>query len=277
MRKLKFFTLVAALLFAMSAHAANSCRYPFVGVELSELLRLSNTSNLGDVDDAQVRIAQIEKILRDRQDQRAIFPVIYEKLITAALPNFSQNVFADQVWARRLLVELVRRYLNNLNAHLSGRDDLLTLSWRQYYQLTANCDRSVGRKATSGMLAHLMIDFPESIYAIGSRPQNYDDFNKYGALLIKAVPQVESDMRLTYGYDIAPFYHLYFIGDWMDTPNDPYKSTALMFQTVRINAWKDGMALRSIFIPKWITRASMQSAWKGSGEVLDVMEKVGKL
>ena len=72
----------------------------------------------------------------------------------------------DTDWARAIVVDFASRYLLNLELALNGEEP--SYAWGHYYYLADNADVSRTRSVVVAMVAHLTLDLPYSLVAIGT-------------------------------------------------------------------------------------------------------------
>ncbi|HET8994427.1 MULTISPECIES: DUF5995 family protein [unclassified Rhodococcus (in: high G+C Gram-positive bacteria)] len=142
--------------------------------------------------------------------------------------------------------------------------------WAAAFALAEQCDRSPGRVLTGAIVAHLAIDFPEAIVAIGSTPQHTRDFCTFGEALVAAAPVIADEFERVYGTDMEPFFTGWFVEDLVGaTPTTTY-----MFQSARTVAWINSFGLQNP-ATRDLTRAEMNLAVDAASVVLDGLEAIG--
>lgn len=172
-------------------------------------------------------------------------------------------------------MDFVSRFLANFNRHITGKSP--TVPWQNFYARAANCKQSPGRVAMAAITAHMVVDFPESVLASGSTIANKGDFFTVGDQLVLTTPKIVADIKEAYGYDLGPFFGLWFASDIFDPIlGGPGKTTYYFFQGVRALAWVNGLALKNrMFQP--ITRAKILGEWVATEAALDAFAATGKL
>lgn len=267
--------LCLTLAFAPTASAATTCRADLTGSERAELAALSNVSAGVTLRGARTSVNRIAQILVPKRDYRGLFPLFYRAILDDAIPALERGDFSDDAWSERISIDFVRRYLDNFNRHITGRTP--TGPWKNFYNRTAKCSLSPGRVVMSALSAHLVVDFPESVLTAGSSSANKGDFFAIGDQLVGTTPRIVADIKSAYGYDLAPFFKLWFASDIFDPAlGGPGQTTYYFFQGVRALAWANGLALK----PYWsrpVVRASMLTEWAGMEGALDALALAGKL
>lgn len=273
------FPLVAAALFGAVVCAPVAAAAPggqgtpalaaCAGIEpSSELATLTDPAGIETFADAQARIGALREVLTRSDDYRGTFVLAFDEILTSTEPTLTAGIYDDPEWAEELAVEVVRLYLANLHAYVTGGTP--APHWAAAFALTEQCDRSPGRVLTGAIVAHLVIDFPEALVAIGSTPQHTRDFYTFGEALVAAAPVIADEFERVYGTDMEPFFTGWFVGDLVgDTP-----TTTFMFQSARTVAWVNNFGLQNP-ATRDLTRAEMNLAVDAASVVLDGLEVIG--
>ena len=200
-----------ALVFAPSAGATSSCRAALTSSERAELASLTKTSANFNLYKARTNVTRIAQILVPKGDYRGTFAIFYRDILGDAIPAIERGEFADNAWTTKISTDVVKRYFDNLNAHVTGLRP--TVPWQNFYNRSADCGQTPGRVVMAALTAHLVVDFPESVLVSGATPRNKGDFFKVGDLLVATTPKITADIRDAYGYDLDPFFKLWFASD----------------------------------------------------------------
>lgn len=246
------------------------CRVDFGAEQQQRLVTLTDTSTLAGIEDARARVGELVQRLTAAGDYRGTFAVVYQEILDKTIPALSDGTFTDPAWARALSVDFVATYLDNFHKHLTGGQP--TAYWQAYYDLTAQCDRSPGRIVSEGIATHLVVDFPKSLVAVGTKHSNLHDYVVYGDSLVDAAPSIVERMRSVYGVDLAPFFQLWLVGDVFGQT----ETTTALFQSVRAVAWANSFGLKSP-VTRGLTNVSIDGTWHAAGLVLDGLEAAHKI
>lgn len=277
-------TLVAAMfvclmLVAPGASASytttGSCKASLTAAEVNKLAALSDTSRITNLATAQTNVNQIAAILVPKHDYRGLFAIFYRNILADAIPSIQRGDYTDPVWATKISLDFVSRYLSNFNKHIRGLAP--TQSWQNYYTRAANCSQTPGRVVMAAITAHMVVDFPESVYASGSTEANKADFFRVGDLLVQSTPKITADILANYGQDLGPFFRIWFASDILDPIlGGSGQTTYYFFQSVRAMAWVNGLALRNSWT-RPIVRFKIKAEWAASELALDAVSATGLL
>ncbi|MEM7156539.1 MAG: DUF5995 family protein [Myxococcota bacterium] len=268
-------TMVFAVLFALmswtnEAHAAE-CTVELPAEDHDRLVELSDTAELGGIEDVRDRVGEIADIFASNDDPRGLFPVVYAPITARAVESVEQGVYGDEVWASAIIIEFARPYFDALNLHLTGGNP--APEWQHYYERATDCDGSWLRAAATGINTHLTVDLARTV-ALVDTPASYQaDFDLYGEILVEVEPQIIDNLWNDYGVDAEDFFGGFFFGDFVDGAHGDGTLTSFVFQAVRGNAWRNGQLLRNWFTRGWgnhgiaTTRAKFELAL-GSLEAL---------
>ena len=228
-----------------------------------ELIELSDPNSLMDEYDAQARVNRIAQLFRESEDPRGLFATVYRLITNRAVESVDAGDYEHPTWARSLIIEFARRYLANLNGHLT--DGPITGQWAKYYDIAQNCDVGRGRTLGVAIAVHLMMDLPRTLHMIDSLPEQRDDFILFGDILLEIFPQLIIDVERDYQTDVRDLLKGFFFGDWVDRFTREGTMTAFMYQGIRMKAWRDGQNFRRF--PRAVVELEMKASW-GAVEVL---------
>lgn len=218
------------------------------------LLQLLRSQPVETIYDAQFLIEASASTFEACGDSRGLFATAYRPITEGAIRAIEDDQFADEAWARRLVVDFAQRYLVALEDELSGTPP--SWAWDRYYELAANPHVSRTRVAATGMLAHLILDLPHCLSAIGTEESHRDDYFAFGDILVREADRVVNDLWERQGVDAADLLGGFFWGDWIDAAFDAQTTTALSFQTIRLKAWNN----------RWFLDQSW-GGWIADGEI----------
>ena len=219
------------------------------------LLQFLTTQPLETVYDAQFLIEASASTFEACGDARGLFATVYRPITEGAIEAIEEGQFQDEAWGRRLLVDFAQRYLVALVDELQGEKP--SWAWDRYYELAANPDVSRTRVAATGMMAHLILDLPYCLSAIGTEESHRDDYFAFGDILVRDADRVVTDLWERHGVDAADLLGGFFWGDWIDATFDEQTTTAFSFQTIRLKAWNN----------RWFLDQSW-GGWIAEGEIV---------
>jgi hypothetical protein len=211
-------TLAAAPAAAGTGH----CGAPLSATEVRTIIRLSDTATINDptwlarLDDAAARNHAITAILVAHRDWRGLFDIGLDAVeYWPVLPLQHQpGAFTDPRYAHAVSYELLRRYLANLHAEFTGGP--VEPQWARYYELTTRCDLSPARVAMAGYNAHLTVDLPHTVAAVGTGPGNAADFFRIVDAIARAGGEIIERTKQVYHGDLGPLWRFYFVGAGLD-------------------------------------------------------------
>ncbi|TIC81526.1 hypothetical protein E8D34_17750 [Nocardioides sp. GY 10113] len=213
-------------------------------------------------------MAEVAPTLVRANDRRGIFAVFYGNILGEAAPALADgSSYDDPAWSRKVSITFFRPYLAALHASLANQR--VPKNWRTYYRLAADCSVSPGRVAMAGLDAHLILDFPVAIARSGARPAHFGDYYAIGELLQDATVDIGEDLKRTYGADLTEFFHLWALGDSLDSVAGDGATTTLLFQGIRTVAFSYGLGLRSDH--GRLTRAAMRATYYAAESVSDAL------
>lgn len=264
-----------ALLAPAGASAASNCRATLTSSEKNALLAASDTSKVKTLRQAQVSVNRIADTLVPKKDMRGTFAIFYRNILADAIPSIERGDYQNRAWTEKISIDFVTRYLDNFNRDLRGSG--ATVPWQNFYKRAASCKDSAGRIVMAALTAHLVVDFPESVNVAGSTNANKADFFRVGDQLVLTTPKIVAEIKAYYGYDLAPFFALWFASDLFDPIlGGPGRTTYYFFQGIRAVAWVNGLALKSVLF-RPLNRAKIHTEWAAMEVALDAIALTGKL
>lgn len=208
----------------------------------ARIVALTDTSTMHTVDDALSRIDEIATLYAAANDARGIFPVTYRVITERARQGVEEGSFEHEDWARALIVQFAERFLVNLRAHMTGEE--VSPAWRTYFDRADDADVSVAGVLGSGIFAHLVDDLPLTLAEIHSKPEQGEDFTKFGVLLLDVYPELVKTIDEYYDADVAPLLSGFAAGRLVDHVWGDGATTELLFQSIRQKAWIMGQRLQ---------------------------------
>lgn len=206
------------------------------------ILALTDTSTMTTVEDALARIDEVASLYSAAKDARGIFPVTYRVITQRARLGVEEGSFEHEDWARALIVQFAERFLVNLRAHMTGAE--VSPAWKTYFDRADDQKISVPGVLGSGIFAHLVDDLPLTLAEIQSKPEQAEDFTKFGILLLEVYPDLVEAVGKHYEADVAPLLSGFAAGKLVDHVWGDGSTTELLFQSIRQKAWIMGQRLQ---------------------------------
>ena len=263
----------ACLFFGLGCPVDQSCYEPLSGSALERVIELSSTENLGDEYDVRERIEQIASIFRESKDPRGIFSIVYRLITNNAVESVEEGLYENVEWTQDLIVAFAYRYLVNLHGHLTGGE--VSPQWAKYYKIAQNCDVGYGRTLGVAIATHLMVDLPYALDDVNSVDRHEEDFVLFGEVSLRIFPQLISDMQTVYQTDVSNLLQGFFLGEWIDSVYTKGTATTFIYQTVRINAWRNSQNL--LKFPRSVVHADIATAWGLAEVFLATLDAAGVL
>ena len=238
-----------------------------------QIITLSDPSELIDEYDVRDRIETIATIFREERDPRGIFAIVYRLITNNAVASVEEGVYEHPKWTQDLIVAFARRYLENLHGHLTGGD--VSVQWKKYYKLAQNCSVGYGRTLGVAIATHLMVDLTYALDDVNSVAIHEEDFILFGEVSLRIFPDLISDMRTVYNTDVSALLKGFFLGEWVDSVYTEGTTTTFIYQTVRINAWRNSQNLQEY--PAWMVYADVSAGWGLAEVFLATLDATGAL
>ena len=250
-----------------------SCYEPIEGEPLERVISLADPSELGDEYDVRYRIEEIASIFKEHRDPRGIFSIVYRLITNNAVWSVEEGFYEHPQWTRNLIVAFARRYLVNLHGHFTGGE--VSPQWQKYYKLAQNCDVGYGRTLGVAIATHLMVDLPYAPDDVKSEAQHEEDFILFGEVSLLIFSDLISDMQAVYRTDVSELLQGFFLGEWVDHVFSKGTATTFIYQTVRINAWRNSRNLLSF--PRGVVHADIATGWGLAEVFLAMLDATGAL
>ena len=160
------------------------CDGNFISVEAAEkMLELTTLTNSETVYTIYDRIDGIATLFEDCNDPWGMFPTTYRHITNRIIEAIEKGEIEDQQWGRDIVLDFASRYMENLQLALLGEEP--SYAWNQYYYLADHPEASRTRAVVVAMVAHLTLDLPHSLVAIGTTEDHKDDYFVLGELMIE--------------------------------------------------------------------------------------------
>ena len=259
--------------FGIGCPTDDSCNPELSPQSIERLIELSDPTTLQNEYDARYRVASIADIFEQEPHPIGMFSIVYRHITNNAVWSVEEGLYEHSMWTRHLITAFAWRYLLNLNGHLTG--GYVTPQWKKYYSIAQNC--SVGRGRTLGVAiaTHLLVDLAYALNDVDSRDYHREDYMLFGEVSLWVFPELVSDIQRVYGTDMSGLLRGFFLGEWVDTLTEEGTATNFIYQTVRVNAWRNGQNLA--FFPGWMVDADIVSGWGLAEVALASLDAAGAL
>ena len=250
-----------------------TCFEPLSDTTRQEVIELSDVNDLGDEYDVRERIERIAHLFKQEPDPRGIFSIVYRLITNNAVASVEEGLYDNPQWTRELIVAFARRYLVNLHGHFT--DGEVTPQWRKYYKLAQNCDVGYGRTLGVAIATHLMVDLAYALDDVNSITEHESDFTLFGEVSLRVFPNLIEDMQIVYKTDVSDLLQGFFLGEWIDSIYTKGTATTFIYQTVRLNAWRNSQNLLSY--PRPVVHADITTGWGLAEVFLATLDATGAL
>jgi hypothetical protein len=238
------------------------------------MIQLTQVTDHEDIYSTYNRIDGIAALFEACGDPWGLFPTTYRHITARGIKAIEEGDFADEAWARRIIVDFASRYMANLQAALKGESP--SWSWNHYYTLADRQDVSKTRAVIVAMVAHLTDDLPYSLVAIESTDDNERDFFVFGEMMIEVAPDFIEDLRYHYDTDTEDILTGFFVGDWVDSAFGKDTTITLSYQTIRTKSWNNRWLLEQWWGGLIVEGEIYSSFWAVDG-VLATLDAAGTI
>ena len=238
-----------------------------------EMLALTQVTDHEDIYSIYERVDGIAAGFEACGDPWGMFPTTYRRITARGIQAVENDEFEDADWAQRIIVDFAGRYLDNLGEALVGGEP--SWAWAHYYDLADRDDVSRTRAVVVGMTAHLTLDLPYSLVAIGTEESNKHDFFVFGEMMIEVSGLLIDDLRVHYDTDAEDLLTGFFVGDWVDGAYGPDTTITLSYQTIRTKSWNNRWWLEQGW--NWLAETEIWSAFWAVDGVLATLDAAGTI
>ena len=260
-------------LLGVGCRADRSCYTPLSDESMQRVIELSDPSTLGDEYDVRYRIETIAGIFKAEPDPRGIFAIVYRLITNNAVESVEEGLYEHPEWTRELIIAFARRYLVNIHGHFTGGE--VSTQWKKYYKIAQDCNVGYGRTLGVAIATHLMVDLPYALDDVNSQEIHEEDFILFGEVSLRIFPDLISDMQTVYRTDVTALLKGFFLGDWIDAAYGRGTATTFIYQTVRINAWRNSRNL--LKFPGWMVHSDINTSWGLAEVFLATLDASGAL
>lgn len=179
----------------------------------NELLILSDTSTLTNYNEFDRRIARIQEIFAQHNDNRGAFPTIYKAITHAAVVSIENGDYQDSLFIYNFAMDFSKGYLYFLRHHLLNEP--LEYHWDLYYNHCKN-NTHITRLVLEGINAHVTLDLTRSLAINNVQHHHKEDWILFGDKTVIAVPEFLTELEQEYNTDASGIFGLFEIGDFLD-------------------------------------------------------------
>jgi hypothetical protein len=150
-------------------------------------------------------LSELETRLRAREDRRAVFLTIYERMTRAVRDGIEGGRFADADWMRDYTTTFANYYRRAFLAFERGRLGAVPDPWRVAFGTASRGDRLVVQDAFLGVNAHINYDLGLALRDVGidpDREQKYADHRAIDEILGQLVDAQQTALAELYAPDI---------------------------------------------------------------------------
>lgn len=244
------------------------------GAAADRVVELTRTGPDEDIYTTYERIDEIASIFEACRDPWGMFPTSYRHITARGVRAVDGGEFRDADWARRIIVDFAGRYLANLREALQGGQP--SWAWAHYYVLADRPDVSRTRAVLVAMVAHLTLDLPHSLVAIGTTEDDREDFFVFGEMMIEVSDDFIVEIRDVYGADAEDILNGFFFGDWVDGAWGEDTTITLSYQTIRTKSWNNRWYLEQGW-SAWIADGEIYAAFWAIDGVLATLDAAGTI
>lgn len=196
------------------------------------------------MDDVRTRLDQLERILLEESDRRAVFLTIYTEMTRETIRRIEAGDFIDPEWMERYLVRFAEYYRQAFKNYERSNFSEVPDPWIVAFGSALHGDSLVIQDGFLSINAHISYDLALALSEIGldpDRPEKYADHNRVNDILYRLVGVQQDLLSQRYAPGLSQ------IGDQLGELDDTV--VGLSLQTAREKAWQVAV-LRSDF--RWM-------------------------
>ena len=251
------------------------CAGEFISMEAAyQMLELTNVGNNEDMYSIYDRVDGIASLFEDCSDPWGLFPTTYRHITNRIIEAIEDGEIEDEEWGDAIVVDFASRYFAGLEAALQGEEP--SWAWDHYYYLADNPDVSRTRAVVNAMIAHLTLDLPYALVAIGTTDDHENDYFVLGELMIDIVPDFTQDLVDYYDTDAEDLLNGFFFGDWIDGVFGEDTTITLNYQTIRTKSWNNRWLLEQWW-GGWMADSEIYTAFWTIDGVLATLDAAGTI
>ncbi len=146
------------------------------------------------VEDARIRLEELEAAFRGTGDRRSIFLTVYTEMTGAVETGLGSGFFADPAWVEELLVNFANHYRRAVVAYEREETHRVPAPWEIGFDATLGGETLVLQDALFGVNAHINYDLTYALEEVGIDPdrgRKFDDYNRINRVLDRLVDTVQ--------------------------------------------------------------------------------------
>lgn len=196
------------------------------------------------MNDACDRLEQLESLLLDQSDRRAVFLTVYTEMTAETIRAIEADEFIDSVWMEQYLIRFAEYYRRAFHNYERGAFTEVPDPWIVAFGTALRGDELVMQDALLSINAHINYDLALALSDLclnPDRPDKYADHNRVNEILHRLVSVQQELLSRKYASGLSR------IGDQLGQLDDVVASLGL--RTAREKAWQVAV-VRSDF--KWL-------------------------
>jgi len=196
------------------------------------------------MDDVRDRLKQLESLLLDQSDRRAVFLTVYAEMTAETIRAIEADEFIDPVWMEQYLIRFAEYYRRAFRNYERGAFAEVPDPWIVAFGTALRGDELVIQDALLGINAHINYDLALALSDLGLNPDRsdkYADHNRVNEILHRLVSVQQELLSRKYASGLSR------IGDQLGQLDDAVASLGL--RRAREKAWQVAV-VRSDF--KWL-------------------------
>lgn len=185
------------------------------------------------MDDVRTRLDQLESILLEASDRRAVFLTIYTEMTRETIRRIEAGDFIDPEWMERYLIRFAEYYRRAFHNYERGEFSEVPDPWIVAFGSALRGDSLVIQDGFLGINAHINYDLALALSEIGlgpDRSDKYADHNRINDILYRLVSVQQDLLSQRYAPGLSQ------VGDQLGELDDSI--VGLSLQTARENAWQ---------------------------------------
>ena len=142
------------------------------------------------VEDTSTRLEQLETMLLEQSDRRAVFLTIYTEMTRETIRSIESGAFNDPNWMKQYLVRFAEYYRRAFRNYERGALADVPDPWIVAFGTALRGDALVMQDALLGINAHINYDLAVALSEIGldpDRPEKYADHTRINEILYRLV------------------------------------------------------------------------------------------
>lgn len=163
-------------------------------------------SEYTSVEDFLTRVSELETVLANKGDNRAIFAGMYRVLTENGLESILNGTYDDPDWVARFVVEFANLYREAFYHFETGQYDAVPEVWRVVFEAAQADEITAFQHGLLGVHAHINRDLAFAL-ARATPPEErlarFVDFQRTNIMVVNSTEAVESVVSETYAPALA--------------------------------------------------------------------------